>query len=85
MRGYEEQGDKDELDVFTVLKKRFSKRERLGGVHISLQYNLVSAVISPNSFNSLPVPQGSRGSPSTLRTRLPKTLVRKGEVSLFLF
>lgn len=62
-----------------------NSRERERDAHFSLQYNLVSAMISPNSFNSLPVPQGSRGSSQVLPTGLPKLLVRKDELSLFVF
>lgn len=58
-QGSKERGYKDELDAAPALKQQQPSKTEKRRTCVSLQDNLVSAAISPNSFNSLPVPQGA--------------------------
>ena len=86
-QGSKERGYKDESDAVPDLKQQPSKRERERErerhTHVSLQDNLVSAVISPSSFNSLPVPQGAEAAYKCYSTGLLKLFVMKDQFFVF--
>lgn len=83
-QGSKERGYKDELDAVPALKQQqLSKTDRR--TRVSLQDNLVSAAISPNSFNSLPVPQGAETTYKRYSTGLLKAICDEGPVLCFNF